>query len=133
MTYVMHHSAVYHPTKPTLHQKITYSYINGTAIQHMKFESCLAVWIQNANLVCERVSSGGDVRVEFSNLGSWSYVGNMCKGVTDTKKPTMRLGGIDPAGCYCASSPGAGFHFPQSHHLALLVLAIAARTDLHED
>ena len=96
MTYVVHHSAVSHPTNPVLHQKITYSYINGTAIQHTKFKSCLAMWIRHTNLVFERVASGGDVRVEFSNLGSWSYVGNMCKGVTDTKKPTMRLSGIDP-------------------------------------
>ncbi|KAK7685971.1 hypothetical protein QCA50_010781 [Cerrena zonata] len=74
---------------------ITFSFLNGSPVQHAKVEQCFHNWLSAANLKVNKVPTAGDVRITFAPTTSWSLVGKKSQLVAITSA-TMQLSGIHP-------------------------------------
>ncbi|KAH8077868.1 hypothetical protein BXZ70DRAFT_690995 [Cristinia sonorae] len=72
--------------------ELTYSFIDGSDVQHAKVEKTIVEWTWYTNITFKKVDANGQIRITFNpKLGSWSYVGKQIEDVA-ADKATMNLG-----------------------------------------
>jgi hypothetical protein len=76
-------------------QVIDIAFLNGSTNEKDMVKRYAEEWLKHANLNFRWMSGkDGTIRIQFSNNGSWSYIGNMAELVTSG--PTMEYGWLDP-------------------------------------
>jgi exonuclease VII small subunit len=72
-------------------------FLDGTSEQKETFRKALDEWLRYANLHVEYTESAtADVRVSFTQPGSWAVVGTDSIGLVDKDAPTINLGYAEP-------------------------------------
>jgi len=102
-------------------QTLTYTFLNGSSVQHDKVNNTITEWMTYANIKFSySLEKGATIRISFdSSNGSWSYVGTDIKSI-DPEDPTMNLGWIDATSPAISASDRGTILHEFGHVLGLL-------------